>query len=246
MAQGPAPRIADLAARIARIEGGARPDAGVIPLGVPAIDACLPGGSLGGRGLPLGRWHEVAADGMETELSAAPALFAGLAASPLARRGEAVWVFRRDDLWAPGLAGLGFPARAWCRSGRGTRRGAGGDGGRPGDARGLGGLRRGRDGRSDRRAAAATGLRATRIDRIRPRPTPLRRRGEATGTGDGGGYALAGGLGPVRAAGRGGRPGRAASGRDAGTVPGRAARRLDSGGRLRLRRRAGLLQGGLG
>jgi protein ImuA len=30
-------------------------------------------------------------------------------AAPLAQRGEAVWVLRRDDLWAPGLAGLGFP-----------------------------------------------------------------------------------------------------------------------------------------
>src|ERR1700755_3502132 len=30
-------------------------------------------------------------------------------AAPLARRGEVVWVLRRDDLWAPGLTGLGFP-----------------------------------------------------------------------------------------------------------------------------------------
>ena len=43
------------------------------------------------------------------ETSAAPAAFAALMAAPLARLGEAVWVLRRDDLWAPGLAGLGFP-----------------------------------------------------------------------------------------------------------------------------------------
>jgi protein ImuA len=30
-------------------------------------------------------------------------------AAPLARLGEVVWVLRRDDLHAPGLAGLGFP-----------------------------------------------------------------------------------------------------------------------------------------
>ena len=36
------------------------------------------------------------------------ALFAG--AWTWARRGEAVWVLRRDDLFAPGLTGLGFPA----------------------------------------------------------------------------------------------------------------------------------------
>jgi protein ImuA len=46
---------------------------------------------------------------MEAETGAAPAAFAALAAAPLTRRGEAVWILRRDDLWAPGLAGLGFP-----------------------------------------------------------------------------------------------------------------------------------------
>src|SRR5262249_25436910 len=39
--------------------------------------------------------------------------FTALMAAPLARPGplggEVVWVLRRDDLWAPGLAGLGFP-----------------------------------------------------------------------------------------------------------------------------------------
>src|SRR5258705_74109 len=40
---------------------------------------------------------------------AAPAAFTALLAAPLALRGEAVWVLRRDDLNAPGLLGLGFP-----------------------------------------------------------------------------------------------------------------------------------------
>lgn len=96
---------AALAAKIAAIETAARPDVGVLPLGDDAVDGRLPGG-----GLPLGRWHEVTGAGLEAETSAAPAAFAALMAAPLARRGEAVWVMRRDDLWAPGLAGLGFPA----------------------------------------------------------------------------------------------------------------------------------------
>ncbi len=94
-----------LRAKIAAIETSGRPDAGVLPFGDARIDGCLPGG-----GLPLGRWHEVCADGLETETAAAPTAFTALMAAPLARQGEVVWVLRRDDLWAPGLAGLGFPA----------------------------------------------------------------------------------------------------------------------------------------
>jgi protein ImuA len=97
-------RLAALAAKVAALETGGRVDAGVLPFGVEAIDACLPG-----EGLGLGRWHEIVGEGLEAETCAAPAVFAALAAAPLARRGEAVWVLRRDDLWAPGLAGLGFP-----------------------------------------------------------------------------------------------------------------------------------------
>ncbi len=99
-----AERLAAVRARIASLETGARPDAGVLPFGDSRIDAGLPGG-----GLPLGRWHEVCGQGLETETAAAPAAFTALLAAPLARKGEVVWVLRRDDLWAPGLAGLGFP-----------------------------------------------------------------------------------------------------------------------------------------
>jgi protein ImuA len=69
------------------------------------VDDCLPGG-----GLPLGRWHELTAAGMETETGAVTAGFAASLARPLARQGAVVWICRRDDLYAPGLAGLGFPA----------------------------------------------------------------------------------------------------------------------------------------
>ena len=98
-------QLAALQAKIAALESGARSEAGRLPFGAPEIDACLPGG-----GLPLGCWHEVAGEGMEAETCAAPAAFTALVAAPLAGRGEAVWIMRRDDLWAPGLAGLGFPA----------------------------------------------------------------------------------------------------------------------------------------
>ena len=91
-------------AKIAAMESAERACAGVLPFGDERLDDRLPGG-----GLPLGRWHEITGAGLEAEVSAAPAAFAALAAAPLAGRGEAVWVLRRDDLWAPGLAGLGFP-----------------------------------------------------------------------------------------------------------------------------------------
>lgn len=93
-----------LRAKIAAIEAGGRGASGVLAFGAPQVDGALPGG-----GLPLGRWHEVVGEGLEAETAAAPAAFAALMAAPLARRGEAVWVLRRDDLYAPGLVGLGFP-----------------------------------------------------------------------------------------------------------------------------------------
>lgn len=98
-------RLAALAAKIAVLEADGRADAGVLPFGAPSLD-----GRLAGGGLPLGRWHEITGEGLEAETGAAPAAFAALTATPLARRGEAVWVMRRDDLWAPGLMGLGFPS----------------------------------------------------------------------------------------------------------------------------------------
>jgi protein ImuA len=98
-------RLAALRGRIAAIEAGTRTPTPVLPFGDPAIDGCFPGG-----GLPLGGWHEVAGAGLEDETGAAPAAFVSLLLRPLARTGAIVWVARRCDLFAPGLAGLGFPA----------------------------------------------------------------------------------------------------------------------------------------
>ncbi|MHB8530099.1 MAG: ImuA family protein [Caulobacteraceae bacterium] len=97
-------RLQAARARIAAIEAGDAPVRGVLPFGDLRIDRLLPGG-----GLPLGRWHEAAGEGLEIETAVAAAAFFALTASPLVRRGEVVWVMRRRDLYAPGLAGLGFP-----------------------------------------------------------------------------------------------------------------------------------------
>jgi protein ImuA len=97
-------RLAAVRAKVAALETGGRADAGRLAFGAEDVDAAL------GGGLPLGRWHEVGGAGLETETGAAPAAFTALMAAPLAQRGWAVWVLRRDDLWAPGLEGLGFPS----------------------------------------------------------------------------------------------------------------------------------------
>src|SRR5579872_6933989 len=98
--------LAALRAEIAALErGGVRPAPEVIGFGDPRIDARLPGG-----GLALKSWHAFAGEGLDLETAAASAAFVARLAVPLARRGELVWVLRRDDLHAPGLAGLGLPA----------------------------------------------------------------------------------------------------------------------------------------
>jgi protein ImuA len=96
-------RLMAVRERLAALEGAG--DRGVLPFGDPRVDGRLPGG-----GLALGRWHEVAGEGMEIETAAAAAAFAAALLTPLASRGAVVWVMRRQDLYAPGLAGLGFPA----------------------------------------------------------------------------------------------------------------------------------------
>ncbi len=93
-------------ARIAVLEAGGAGAYGVLPFGDERVDGMLPGG-----GLPLGRWHEAMGEGLEAETGAAAGAFVASVAAPLAARGAVVWVMRRDDLYAPGLAGLGFPAQ---------------------------------------------------------------------------------------------------------------------------------------
>lgn len=97
-------RLAGLKARIAALEAGTRTLGAVLPFGDERVDACLPGGGLG-----LGRWHEFIGEGLEVETAASAAAFVAALARPLAGKGQIVWVVRRDDLFAPGLAGLGLP-----------------------------------------------------------------------------------------------------------------------------------------
>jgi len=99
-------RLAALRAEIAELEPTVSP-CGALPFGDERLDACLPGG-----GLPLGRWHEFAGEGLDLETAAASAGFVARLAGALTASsgtGELLWVLRRDDLHAPGLAGLGFP-----------------------------------------------------------------------------------------------------------------------------------------
>ena len=99
-------RLREARGKIAAIEGRAAAAWNVLPFGDPSIDGALPGG-----GLPLGRWHEAVGEGLEIETAAVATAFIAALAAPLAARGTVVWVMRRDDLYAPGLAGLGFPAQ---------------------------------------------------------------------------------------------------------------------------------------
>lgn len=99
-------RLAAVRGQIAALEAGTRTPSPVQPFGDPRVDDCLPGG-----GLPLGRWHELTAEGMEVETGAVTAGFAAMLARPLSGKGAVVWILRRDDLYAPGLTMLGLDAR---------------------------------------------------------------------------------------------------------------------------------------
>jgi protein ImuA len=100
------PTLAALRAEIAALErGGRTAPAAAVAFGDARLDGRLPGG-----GLALSAWHEFAGEGLELETGAAGAGFIARLAAPLAGKGELLWVLRRDDLHAPGLAGLGFPA----------------------------------------------------------------------------------------------------------------------------------------
>lgn len=97
--------LADLRAEIAVLEGAGRSAGEVASFGDARLDSLLPGGGLSSRA-----WHEFAGEGLELETAAASAAFAARLALPLTSRGELIWVLRRDDLHAPGLSSLGFPA----------------------------------------------------------------------------------------------------------------------------------------
>ena len=95
------PIVAELRARIQRLEGVAARRRLVLPFGIKAIDRHLPGG-----GLALGALHEVAGGGNGAIDGAAAALFtAGIAARA---RGKVLWCITRPDLFAPAFAQAGL------------------------------------------------------------------------------------------------------------------------------------------
>ena len=105
--------LATLAARVRAIEGiGAGSAAGVLPLGLPAMDAALPDG-----GLPLGCLHEIEAGSAETARQHAEGSATGFAAVLLSRIARhrtrpVLWIGPDDGSdggpYAPGLAAFGL------------------------------------------------------------------------------------------------------------------------------------------
>src|SRR5438552_17875339 len=92
-------------AKVAAMETGGAAGRAVLPFGDGRLDRVFAAG-----GLPLGCWHEVAGEGIELETAAAAGAFAAALVRPLAGGGVLVWVMRRGDLYAPGLAAPGLPA----------------------------------------------------------------------------------------------------------------------------------------
>lgn len=91
--------LADLRARIRRIEGAGGEGGRTLPFGIDAVDGHLPDG-----GLPLGCLHAVAAQDPGAGTGFAAALLARLATP----RTPALWILRGRDLYAPGLAAYGL------------------------------------------------------------------------------------------------------------------------------------------
>ena len=111
-ASGKAALIGGLRARIGTLERAGHDrvaGSATLPLGVAALDRALPGG-----GLVLGRLHEVAGPDAG---SAAAMGFCAVLLARLSARGPVLWVARRPDIHAPGLAAF---APAAARAGGGV------------------------------------------------------------------------------------------------------------------------------
>ena len=93
--------VAELRARIARIESAGRIAHAVLPFGEPQIDAALPDG-----GLALGALHEVAGGGSGAVDGAAAAMFAAGIVARLP--GRVLWCVTRPDLFAPAIDQVGL------------------------------------------------------------------------------------------------------------------------------------------
>jgi protein ImuA len=94
--------LENLRIRLRVLEGSPQSGA-VLPFGDARIDRCLAGG-----GLALGAVHEIMPAGLDGELGAVGAAFGAALLRRLPTRGALVWIMQRDDLYGPGLAGLGI------------------------------------------------------------------------------------------------------------------------------------------
>ncbi|HZT51540.1 MAG TPA: hypothetical protein VFA22_06395, partial [Stellaceae bacterium] len=95
--------LALLRHRLALIERGGRADDPVLPFGVPAIDAVLPGGGLARAAL-----HEIRGLGAAEEEGAEQAAFLAGILARLEPGRPVLWCLARADLHAPGLARMGL------------------------------------------------------------------------------------------------------------------------------------------
>jgi protein ImuA len=94
--------LSALRARLSAYEPALRAER-AFRFGDARVDGCFLAG-----GLPLGCWHELTGEGVEADLATATAGFAARLGARLGEAGQAVWILRRDDLYAPGVAELGL------------------------------------------------------------------------------------------------------------------------------------------
>ncbi|PZO01100.1 MAG: damage-inducible protein, partial [Alphaproteobacteria bacterium] len=99
----PVSDLADLRARIDRLQPSGQPHRGILPFGVGPLDAALPHG-----GLVRGGLHEIAGGGDGAVDGAVAALFAAGIAARLP--GQVLWCVTRPDLFAPALQQAGLDA----------------------------------------------------------------------------------------------------------------------------------------
>ena len=95
--------LAALKEQVGKLARGSVGDHGVLPFGVSAIDAALPGG-----GLARGAFHELSGiDGDEEDGAVAAAFLAGILAR-LSSPAPVLWCHSTDDLYGPGLVARGL------------------------------------------------------------------------------------------------------------------------------------------
>ena len=89
--------------QVGKLARGSVGDHGVLPFGVSAIDAALPGG-----GLARGALHEIGCLGGDEEDGAVAAAFLAGILARLAPLAPVLWCLAADDLYGPGLVARGL------------------------------------------------------------------------------------------------------------------------------------------